>query len=381
MAEACNFRLAKGDLEERLTAFGMIFASMVREQCQSTQRATPMNLGRQRGNSLVAGFILCSLCSVSCSEDVEFANPFDPAVPLGQPTNLAVSSFSETALALTWKSDLKIVNPAQANDARIVVEQSADGSGFFPIDSLPAAASGGTVNKSFEINRPYWFRIHSSVGGRVSPNSAPVKSEIGLLGPSGFLAVQVTETVRRFTWLGHSTAEAYFSVERRLGTGGTYLPIGKTPPGTTTFSDSTVILTDSVYAYRISAVSGKGTVSTYDSVSVSIPFAPPSDVLCAGTDPASLTLQWRINSSIAIGSIVERSAGVSPFTPRATTGPNVSQISDDQVDRKVSYGYRVRNLSAYNMSGYSPVTRADFQCTSMRLVFYAWPDDGGSLSV
>jgi len=58
-------------------------------------------------------------------------------------------------------------------------------------------------------------------------------------------------------WVDNAGGSAYFNVERKTGTTGTYAPIATTGPGTTTYADSAVVV-GTTYCYRVKASNALG---------------------------------------------------------------------------------------------------------------------------
>ena len=84
--------------------------------------------------------------------------------------------------------------------------------------------------------------------------------------------------------------------------------------------------------------------------------------------PASeLTLHWMDNSTNEIGFIIERSVNGRPFAVVASTGNDVSQHTDRDLQPATQYSYRVQAYNARGVSDYTtPVsasTSADVPST------------------
>ena len=137
--------------------------------------------------------------------------------------------------------------------------------------------------EAFKSNQTYYFRIKIIVGPRYTDYSNIVSGrESSTYAPSDFRAQEVKETFRRLDWQDNSTSESGFKIYRRTGNSGDYPPLALVPANTTNYTDSTVIVTDTTYCYKICSVFSNGTSSGFDTLSILLPFSPPNDLKLVG---------------------------------------------------------------------------------------------------
>ncbi len=318
---------------------------------------------------LRASLLLVLWSCPACDRALDLNNPFDPNVPLKAPSDLKLISLAEDALSIQWKDNTQIVNEDQDANARIIVEQSLDGTNFLAMDSLSAASRAGTVTRCYQLNTTYYFRVHKRVGSRTTTSSNIVNGVAAFSSPRNFKVDSLSESRRRFTWQWQKISEpaAGFRLERRSGGGSTYATVGQATADRLSFVDTTIIRTDTVYFYRICAVTNGGTPSLFDSLSLSIPFPAPANLTCSGTSPDSVLLQWVTSFPYPATSIIERSTSGSEFVVLAGLPFGVNTFIDTSVDKYRNFQYRITSKSSYNVSPTSKVLRCGFQITDAPL--------------
>jgi len=311
--------------------------------------------------------LILTFVSLSCDDPQELLNPFDPNVPLISPSILQIVSLTETSLTIQWSGKVTSTNASQANDSFIIVEQSLDGTLFSTLDSVGISAVNGSIKKTFTINQTYYFRIYKRVGLRTTTSSNVVSGIVTFSAPQNFIADSISETQRRLQWQWQQVSEpvAGFRIERKLGYYGTYTMLGQPSATSSTYIDTTIIKTDTIYYYRIYALTKQGTRSNYDSLTMLIPFPAPSNFTCSGNDSNKIIFQWSNTSTLPYSIIIERSVDNSDFTSIGNIASGMSTYTDNQVSKYKSYRYRLRNITKYNISAYSPVLNTNYQCSSV----------------
>lgn len=309
------------------------------------------------------GMLILLFLSLSCDKTVDLNNPFDPIVAIYPPQNFHMISATETSIILTWVRSNMDLNEEQEKMTSIVIEKSTDGTNYLVVDSLDVFASCDTIVKVFIADQTYYFRAYTKVGLKKSSGSDIVQYKISPYAPSHFQVVTANDTLRKLSWTDNSSSEMAFRIEREFGTDGTYDLLAEIPANTTIFRDTTVILTDVTYYYRICAEFSEGLQSPYDSLEICISFPSPSIVLNGGTDPKFVSLQWSSNFLYPVGSAIERSDDSLLFFAIGTAGPGVSAFSDSTINYTRTYYYRIRNFSSHNISPYSEVFKAYYDTT------------------
>ncbi len=323
---------------------------------------------KNMNNPLIIALLLSSSFIAACNRTVELNNPFDPDVSLTPPSNLQIASITDTSLTLKWNANYKVDGMNQKAASAVVVEESLDGKIYSFLYNLSAADTSGTIRTMFDTTQTYYFRVHAMFGPRTTANSNVVSWCRLSINPYGLSVANVSEIGRTLSWHDTSSLVQIFQIERGTGTFGTFNLIGETSANVTTFHDTTIILTDTTYYYRVRAISKGGTLSFYDTASIFVSFSPPSNLTCNGNSPDSVNIQWVNNSSTLVGTIVEKSADSINFAAVGTVRGSMTTFSDHAVDHSKSYYYRVRNFMQYNKSHYSNIIRAFYGTASTHLV-------------
>lgn len=291
-----------------------------------------------------------AISSISCSRKVAFDNPFDPNVSLIPPGGLQVVSMTDTTLTLRWSSSYKVHGASQVASSWIVVEESYNDTSFSVLDSLSAVDTTGTINKIFKTNRAYYFRIRERLSANVSSVSNTVKVEVAFPPPSGFQLTTASESTRQFTWQAEAGTVAGYRIERRLDHTGNYSVVGTVPSNTTTFTDTTIVITDTTYEYRLCAVSQYGDSSYFDSLSVLVPFPPPTHLRVASLSSTSIDVIWLDNHSFESGYKVWESVNGQPYNMIALLPATADSLMLTGLNESYTYSFEVAAVTKYNVS-------------------------------
>ncbi|MGA7160223.1 MAG: hypothetical protein WBZ48_04420 [Bacteroidota bacterium] len=275
---------------------------------------------------------LFAFLSFSCDQSIELNNPFDPNVSLFPPSGLQIMSVTDTSITFEWNSNYKIMGLNQKASSAIAVEQSLDGKTFSFLQNLNAGDTTGTIKTPSDTSLTYYFRVYAKVGDRTTGNSNVVSWRRSSFNPFSLSITNVSEASRILSWHDTSSLVNSFQVERRTGAHGIFNLIGNTPATVTTFVDTTVILTDTTYYYRVSAISKGALLSTYDVASILIVFPPPSNLACGGNSPDSVNLQWTDNFTTTVNTVVERSDDSVNYMVLGTSGVAATKYYDHNVD-------------------------------------------------
>jgi WD40 repeat protein len=167
-------------------------------------------------------------------------------------------------------------------------------------------------------------------------NYVPTAPDMRIASASRYL-VQLTWATRAVGYV------AGFVVERHIGFYGTFQRIASLSPTATSYDDSSGLILDSVYYYRVGAVGKNGAVS-YSialNVSIHISFLSPSDLSFASRGPTRIRLRWVDHSALEQGYRVERTSTGSSVPMVATLPPNANMFEDSTVSPGAEYTYRV----------------------------------------
>jgi unsaturated rhamnogalacturonyl hydrolase len=88
--------------------------------------------------------------------------------------------------------------------------------------------------------------------------------------PTGLIATVVSATRVDLAWTDASTNETGFTVERKSGAGGAFVPIASLPAGSTSFSDASAVA-GAANTYRVIAFNGSGNSAGSNEASITTP--------------------------------------------------------------------------------------------------------------
>jgi hypothetical protein len=178
--------------------------------------------------------------------------------------------------------------------------------------------------------------------------------------PSSVRIGEASERARTIMWHRNSSSEAGFVIERKAGSTGSYAILGLSPAGSTSFRDSSIITTDSIYFYRIHAYTTSGTAGSFDSASFVLPFAAPFDLHIAASSHDAIQFAWTDTGTFAEGYVLERRTGKSSFQPVHQLPAGSTTYKETQLDTTEDYAYRIRSSTSLNVSSASNTTGAVF---------------------
>src|SRR5262249_52473587 len=139
-------------------------------------------------------------------------------------------------------------------------------------------------------------------------------------------------------------------VERKVGSGGTYVEIATLSPTTTSFADTEVTQGTTFY-YRVRAYSttqGSSTYSNEANATTPIPPAAPTNLTATAAPGMKINLAWTDNSNNETGFKIERKAtSTGTYVQITTVGQNAQSYQDQDaaLQAGTTYYYRVRAYS------------------------------------
>lgn len=318
----------------------------------------------------LTAFLFAAMLFASCTKQADFNNPFDPNVSIDSPTNLKIVTMQETSLSFEWNNNFNVNNTEQSNLIKIVIEQSSDGKIFSGRDTLAGLVSKATIAEEFEVSRSYYFRIYAVVGSkRTGYSNVVVGTESANYAPTDFVSQISGETLRRLSWKDNSVSESGFKILRKTGEAGIYDTLAILPPNSTVYEDTTVIMTDTNYYYKICAFFKNGMSSKYDSLTVNIAFPAPSDLHQTCLSSASVELEWKDNSDFETGYDILVSVNSQPFTELKKLSANSTSYIVNNLSSGNTYAFRVQAFTNYNISKYSNSIRISYVFANIQFLY------------
>ena len=170
-----------------------------------------------------------------------------------------------------------------------------------------------------------------------------------VVGPSIAPAQQLD-----LSWVDNSAGQAGFIVQRATGTAGTYTQIGQSPPGATSYTDTTVSL-GTTYCFQVAAFDSAGTSSF-------------SNVAC-GSPPGGFTLAVA-DTGIGAGTVTSSPAGINCGTACSYTYLAGTAVT---LTATPSSGSTFSGWSSGGCSGTSPCALAGNGTVTVTATFAALP--------
>ncbi|MBI4834330.1 MAG: fibronectin type III domain-containing protein [Planctomycetes bacterium] len=176
--------------------------------------------------------------------------------------------------------------------------------------------------------------------------------------PSSLTATVVSSFRIDINWTDNANNETGFTLERKIGAGGTYQAIATPGVDTVTYADSS--LTEGTrYYYRIKALNSVGSSSYSAETNALTILNSPSNLQATVISSTRIALAWADNSGGETGYKIERKTGAGGTYGQITSvGANVMAYSDNSVVDGEIYYYRVRAYNADGNSIYSGETNS-----------------------
>jgi hypothetical protein len=187
-----------------------------------------------------------------------------PSAPVG----LAATPLSGSTISLGWTD-------TSSNEESFVIERNP-GAGLFLSIATPSTSDIAATTDAFLNERTtYTYRVkaQNSLGDSGYSNEATATTLLAT--PANATAVAASSTLINISWTDISSLETGYRVERKTGTGGTYVAIASLPANTGSYADNSASA-GTFFSYRIQAVDNvTPTISAYSNeASVTTPGPP-----------------------------------------------------------------------------------------------------------
>jgi hypothetical protein len=168
--------------------------------------------------------------------------------------------------------------------------------------------------------------------------------------PANLRATSISESAISLAWDDLSAIEDGFIVERKTGSGGSWIQVTSLGAGVTSYTNSGLSEATGYY-YRVKAYNNAGASAYSNELNVLTTPAAPANLTAEAINERKVNLTWQDRSSGEEGFRVERKSGSGSWGTVATLAANVTTYSDTTVVETTTYTYRV---FAFNASGDSP---------------------------
>ena len=271
-----------------------------------------------------------------------------PSVVYTYDQGLKITIISSGQLLLEW-DDIK--------GAREYLVERKVNSGKFEGRAVLRATENDFLDSGLIKSHSYTYRITAlDNSGNVTGRSGEITVNTGMVKtPAGLVLTPLGPDSVKLEWHYDDNEKYETVVERRKAGSSDWQTVAYVPAGKTGYTD-TGLVADTLYYYRIAAVSGTNIYSVYyprsGGNSVRTLMEPPGNLTGYVTGNLNIHLSWT-DVKGETGYIIERSEGDGNFAIVAITGENRSTWTDtDTVDGRI-YTYRVKAENAVNESEYS----------------------------
>jgi hypothetical protein len=175
--------------------------------------------------------------------------------PVGAPTDLAVTSITETQIGLGWTDN-------SSDETNFHVERCT-GSGCTSFTEVgQTGANVTTFTDSPPSPNTYRYRVRASRSGTFSSFTNTVTAVMPPAAPSGLTATAFSSSQINLAWTDNSTNEANFHVDRCAGSGcSSFVQIAQLAAGAQSYAD-TGLPSEATFTYRVRATNATATVAS-----------------------------------------------------------------------------------------------------------------------
>jgi beta propeller repeat protein len=287
--------------------------------------------------------------AVSGEATSDYSNIASVTTPIfvAAPTEVTATALSSSQIQLTWSYT------GTVSGFKIYRRTGTGAWGASPVVTAGNTVRAG-INSGLLSATTYTYRIcaYTSTATSAFSDEASATTMIFVAAPTTLVAKAANARQVNLTWVDKSTNETGFSIERRLGTTGSWAEVGTVGAGIKAYTDTTTDPNTS-YGYRVRAIA-VGAASIYSniaSVKTPIYIAAPTDLVATSASATSIALSWTDNATNETGYKIERrlSTGTT-WTVIKTTLANVTSFTNTGLVTGRTYIYRVR---AYRSTAYS----------------------------
>ncbi len=200
-----------------------------------------------------------------------YSNIVKSTIQFNAPTNLQVTSFTETTIVLSWQDN-------SSYETGFELEKSENGSTYTLVKTVNANTTTATIDGSFLTTNQYSFKVRAKTNINYSTYSNIVTQNLQFNAPSNLQIASFTETQAVLTWVDNSIFETSFEIEKS-DDGTTYSTVKTVGANIKTAAIDGIFNTESFYYFRIIAK------SLYNSSS-------PSNIAVAGFRCGTSTIAY-----------------------------------------------------------------------------------------
>ncbi len=259
---------------------------------------------------------------------------------VAKPDSLTPTTISSNQIDLKWTyPEGKISNT--------IIERRTEGSTSWSEVARVPAGQNTYSDKAIAAGLKYYYKVRSYSTDYIKSGAYPDEydgsSAVSMLPrPSNLTGFALSGYKIQLKWQDVSFETAYI-IERRASNEGAFTEIAVVPQNTTSYIDN-IAHENSIYSYRIKALTGV-TSSEYSDVLnlTSTYLKPPSWLAATSVDGKKISLSWQDLTTNETGFEIWRKApNETDYTLYDTMGRNASSYTDLNVDPQKNYYYKVR---------------------------------------
>ncbi len=259
---------------------------------------------------------------------------------VAKPDSLTPTTISSNQIDLKWTyPEGKISNT--------IIERRTEGSTSWSEVARVPAGQNTYSDKAIAAGLKYYYKVRSYSTDYIKSGAYPDEYEgssaVSMLPrPSNLTGFALSGYKIQLKWQDVSFETAYI-IERRASNEGAFTEIAVVPQNTTSYIDN-VAHENSIYSYRIKALTGV-TSSEYSDVLnlASTYLKPPSWLAATSVDGKKINISWQDLTTNETGFEIWRKApNETDYTLYDTMGRNASSYTDLNVVPQKNYYYKVR---------------------------------------
>jgi len=272
--------------------------------------------------------------------------------PPSAPSNLHSTVTSSTQINLSWTDNSN-------NEDGFKIERKIGAGGIYAQAATVSARISSYLDTGLICDTDYYYRVRAYNGAGDSGYSGEVNKTSGACppdvpaAPSNLQITLVSSLQINLSWNDNSDDEDGFKIERKTGSGGTYIQVGKVGSEIISYQDS-ITTCVTIYYYRVRAFNGLGDSTNSNETNTASILCSPLNLQATAVSPSQIDLNWTDNSSNENGFKVERKKGAGgTYSMVYNAAANTTAWSDSGLSAISDYSYRVYAYNSASSSDYS----------------------------
>jgi hypothetical protein len=185
------------------------------------------------------------------------------------PSSLSATAVSTSAIDISWTDN-------SFDETGFKIEGKTGTGGTYEEITTVDADVTSYSDSGLTESTVYYYRVRAYNGNGNSNYSSETSTTTCPAAPSGLFAAAASCSQINISWTDNSSGESGFRIERKTGSGGTYVQTSTVGAGVTSYSDSG-LAASTAYYYRVRAYTSGGNSSYSSESGATTTAAPPSD--------------------------------------------------------------------------------------------------------